>query len=1094
MSIRTTILVFVFAMAPLIAQVSSGDLIGTVTDATGAAVTGATVDALNTATGVKTVKQTDAAGQFRFPNLLAGSYDLTVNAAGFTPSQLKGIAISVNRTFTANVTLQIGQVSTSVDVVASSAVIDTTTANITATFNTREARDLPVTGIGLGVLNLSLLSAGVASNGGIGVGEGPSVGGQRPYNNNFTIEGVDNNNKSITGSLVRFIPNDAVEEFTIQQNQMSAEFGHSSGGQFNTIIKSGTNSVHGTLYEYMQNRNLNAIDQVVQNGAIAAGDRPSNPRSDNNRLGATIGGPVLKNKLFYFGAFEYNPFGASATVANLLAPTAGGLSALSSMSNLSSTNLSIFKQYVPAAPSALSDTSQYPVVNGTPIPVGLLPVAGPNYQNGYYAVASSDYVISENDQLRGRYVYNKISSIDFVANLPVFFQPTSNNYYLATLAEYHNFTPTLLNEFRLGYNRFNSNLPSGNYSFPGLDAFPNITINELGLDIGPDDNAPQSTIQNTYQLMDTLSWNKGAHNLKFGVDLKRFITPQSFTQRSRGDYQYSSLELFLRDITPDSLAQRGLGNSKYYGDQIATYYFVNDSWRIRPNFTVNLGLRYEYMTVPQTERLQSLNHIADTPGAFIFNEPKAQKWNFSPRVGIAWSPGKSGKTSIRAGFGISHDVLYDNIGILSVPPQFGSLVDVTNSAPDPFQGGTDFLKNGGILANAPTGTLTRAEAIANTSSYIPDLIKLPYAVQWNFGIQHVFAKDYTFEARYLGTRGVHLDVQMRPTVSGPVTADHSLPTYLQMPSQSTLDALPLTLTQLSNEPNILPRFLNAGFNNIALAVNEPIGNSIYHGLALQLNRRFSQGLQMVAAYTWSHLIDDSTADFFTTVLTPRRPQDFQNLGAERSSSALDRRHRLTISAIYQLPFFKQSNWALKNIVGNWSVAPIYTYESPEWATVQSATDSNMNGDSWTDRTIINPAGVDATGSGVTALTNSGGDVVAYLADNPNARYIRAGVGAYANGGRNTLPGRPINNWDINLLKDFTIREGMRLQFSAQFLNAFNHAQFVPGFVDRVDNPQVLNTGASVRQFLNPGSPTFNQPELVFGSNPRNIQLAVKFIF
>ena len=177
------------------------------------------------------------------------------------------------------------------DVTGSAVVIDTTTATIQNTFDTDFARDLPISSLGIGVANLSLLGAGVASSGNIGAGEGPSVGGQRPYNNNFMIEGVDANNKVVTGSLIRTMPNDAVSQFSVLQNQEGAEYGHSSGGQFNTILKSGTNTFHGTAYEYLQNRNLNAIDQIIQNQAIASGVRPSNPRSDNNRFGGSLWRP-----------------------------------------------------------------------------------------------------------------------------------------------------------------------------------------------------------------------------------------------------------------------------------------------------------------------------------------------------------------------------------------------------------------------------------------------------------------------------------------------------------------------------------------------------------------------------------------------------------------------------------------------------------------------------------------------------------------------------------------------------------------------------------------------------------------------------------
>jgi hypothetical protein len=299
---------------------------------------------------------------------------------------------------------------------------------------------------------------------------------------------------------------------------------------------------------------------------------------------------------------------------------------------------------------------------------------------------------------------------------------------------------------------------------------------------------------------------------------------------------------------------------------------------------------------------------------------------------------------------------------------------------------------------------------------------------------------------------------------------------------------------LQGESNLVPAFAANGFTNAAFVEDSPQGWSTYHGLALQLNKRFSNNLQFQGAYTWSHLIDNSTADFNSTALTPRRAQDFQNLTADKSTSALDRRHRVTISAFYEAPWFKKSNWLLKNVVGNWNAAPIYTFESPEYATVQSEVDSNLNGDSASDRAIDNPAGVPGTGSTVSPLKNSAGQTVAYIANNPNAQYIIAGSGAYPNVGRNTLAGRPIENIDLNLLKNFNLTERYRIQFAAQFFNLLNHAQFLPGFPNRADNPVVLDTSATIRSLLVPGNVNFNNPEAVFGSNPRMIQLSLKFLF
>lgn len=433
------------------------------------------------------------------------------------------------------------------------------------------------------------------------------------------------------------------------------------------------------------------------------------------------------------------------------------------------------------------------------------------------------------------------------------------------------------------------------------------------------------------------------------------------------------------------------------------------------------------------------------------------------------------------------DPLYDNIGVNSQPPQFAINVDLTGSS------APNFLAKGGITGDPNAGPLSAAEARAATANYIPDQ-KLPYTLDWSIGVQHVFAKDFTFETRYLGTRGVHLDMQTRPLSYTDVTPSHSLPTYLTKPSQAALNALTLTEDDLELTVPTLPAYAAAGFGNPTLTEYAPRGNSIYNGLATQITKRYSKNLQFIGAWTWSHLIDDSTEEFFTTLLSPRRPQDSQNLRAERGNSALDHRHRITFSAVYEVPGPAGASRALREIAGGWSVAPIYTWESPEWVTALSQTDSNENFDFFSDRTIVNPAGQEGTGSDVTALTNSSGKVVAYLADNPNARYIVAGPGAYANGGRNTLAGRPINNVDLNILKDIHAGEKLRVQFSAQFFNLLNHAQFVPAFLNRVDNPAIPNNSGAVFNYLTPGSPTFNNPEAVFGSNPRNVYLTLKLLF
>ena len=1105
-------LVVVVTNAPgAFAQAISGNLVGTVLDSSSAVVPGATVSATKIDTGVVTTTTSNSTGAYHFENLPVGTYRIAVTSRSFKTA-VQQVDVVLNQTGTLNITLTPGATTETIEVSGVAATIDTTSAQLQSTYDNRYSQDLGITsagGTGSGVLNLSLLSPGVAQVSSMGIGVGPSVGGQRPYNNNFTVEGVDNNNKAVTGNLIS-VPNDAVDNFTLLTNQFNTEFGHSSGGQFNTTIKSGTNSFHGSLYEYFRNRNLNAVDN-----AFVLQGFTSNPRFDSNRYGGTFGGPIIKNKLFFFTNFERQGISLTATAGGqVLTPTAAGLAAIATDPNLSANNFGVFKQYAPVAATG-SDCLPYA---GAPaagscaagsVPIGPVTVAAPAWQNYTNFVQSVDYNISTRDQLRGRYIYNKVDKIDQSANLAAFYTVEPFRYHLFTLGEYHSFSSSVLNEFRIGYNRYYNILPDGGFKYPGLDAFPNIVLFDLGgngLQLGPDSQAPQFTIQNTYQFVDNISWTRGAHTFKFGGEYRWYISPQSFTQRQRGDYEYNSTKLFLDDLSPDNVGERSQGSLTYYGNQKAIYWYANDNWKVKPNLTFDLGIRYEYTTISSSEAHQTLNTISNTPSIIVggavnqpllFNAPQAPKNNWAPRIGVAYSPGSSGRTSIRGGFGLAYDVLYDNIGILAVPPQIGATndVDLTTQTPK-------FLANGGLPGGGSgIQVLPEAAARASTSNWIPPNVKFPYSVNWNLGVQHSFGRDFVAEVRYVGSRGNHLDVQDRINRRALVTPQAFLPTYLQQPSQAQLDALTNTLTSLKAPGSFIPAFVNAGFGTNIVA-DSPDGWSIYHGLQTSLTRRFTNGLTFLASYTFSRTIDNSTADFFSTSLTPRRPQDFQNWDAEKSVSALSRTHRLTLSAVYDVPFFKGSdNWAMKNILGNWSFSPVYTYESPQWATVQSATDSNLNNDSAGDRVILNPGGIRGTGSGVTALTNTAGDTVAYLASNPTAQYIVAGAGALANTGRNTLATQPTNDMSLSTYKEINFTERFKFRLGAQFGNILNHPQYIPGSnpgqglgVNDVTSFLTGPNSISYINYLTPGNSIFNTPKGVFASNARTIALVAKFIF
>lgn len=1097
-------------------QLTSGNLVGNVFDPSGATIPNATITVTNEATGVQNKTTTTGAGDYRFSNLPVGSYTLSVEAPGFEKSEKKGVSVQLNLTATANMTLGVGQAATTVEVTAAPAEIDTSTAQIQTTFDAKQLADLPSASGGQGgsgVINVALLAPGVTTSGGAGYGTGPSVGGQRPTNNNFTIEGIDNNSLSVTGPVVT-VPNDAVAEFSVLQNQFAPDFGHSSGGQFNEVVKSGTNEFHGMLYEYFENRDLFAADNLN-----AVQGNPLHPRYDNNRFGGNFGGPIKRNKLFFFFDYEYNPTGSTSSTA-YYAPTQAGYNILSALSGINHTNLTEFQKYLGTAASALPASSlpdAAPILvapgpgsneslgtgafatTGCPtcltIPAGLVSSALPVYGNDEYAVGSIDYNLSDSDSVRGRFILNRTGTLDNTGFPAVFFGIIPVNSYIATISEYHTFTPAMTNELRLGYNRQNQTYPVfGNQSFPGLDAFPNIDVYELDAGFGPDANAPQYTIQNLYQIADNISWTKGNHTLKFGFDGWSSISPSSFTQRSRGDYEWSYLSDYLYDNDPDGIAERSTGHVTYYQNQKLLSGFINDIWKVTPHFTANLGVRYEYLSIPEGENTQDLNASASVPGLIQFKSPTTQNTNFMPRIGIAYSPGNSGKTSIRAGFGTSYDVLYDNLGTLSLPPQLSTTVNDTGL------NATNFLANGGIPANASASIPEGAAAIAATSGFIPNQ-KRPESYNWNFGIQHEFASNYVFESRYVGTRGLYLPMQVQLNIQPTVNTSNALPIYTSMPSQATLNSLTSTQAGLIAAYNaggyLVPSYAAAGFVSPITAFM-PVGNSIYHGWSNSLSRRFSNGLQFQASYTWSHNIDDSTDALDSTTLSPRRPENSQDLQIERASSLLDHRNRIIAQVLYDVPYFKgNSHWLLKNVVGNWEIAPVYTYQTGELVTPQSEVDSNLNTDSAPDRVTINPSGSINVGTGTTPLTNSAGQVVAFLANNPNARFIASPIGTLPNGGRNLIALNPIDDVDVTAVKRIAITERFKIEFSARAFNVFNHPQYTGGYLNDVapiGYAEGTPNGILQRNTLLPGSSTFEQWSQGFSSNPRQMQLALKLIF
>jgi hypothetical protein len=1111
---------------------TTGGIRGVVTDQNSAVVSGAEVKLTRKSTGGTQTVQTNSSGQYEFTNLQPGDdYSVSVEAQSFKNLSLTDVKVSVNQTTDLPVQLAPGSITEVVTVTAAGTeLVDTTSANLSKAFSSRQVVELAQTTAGpagspAGVNNLALLAPGVTSSGGVGVGTGGSVGGQRPRNNNFVVDGVDNNDKSVTGPQ-SYISPEEVAEFTLLQNQFSAEFARSNGGNFLTVTKSGTNDYHGTFYGFFRNRYLNALDTIQKNAGVTRDKSDGDlfmPRSDYFRGGYNIGGPVQiphfgeggpvltsgKDKLFFFTSYERVQTGSAASAGGLVTPTAAGFATLNTIPGLSANNLSAFNTYVPVAP--VNDQGALDVL-GRSIPVGSVSFAAPNFFKQNHAVINFDYLQSSATQHHFRFTFTNGADIDNTANLPVFFVALPSKQRLFSYTLIHNFSERLINETRLAFRRSSQNFPVPGITFPGLTVFPNITLDDLGLNIGPDPNAPQFGIENNYQIVNNLTWLKGNHTLKFGGDLRWIISPQSFSQRVRGDYEYLSTEQFLVDLSPDAFGERNAGNSIYYGNQKVLYAFVQDDWRWRPNFTLNLGLSYSYQQVPLGARTsQPLNSISTVPGLLEFREPKAQTKNFAPKVGFAWSPdykegllgrifGSSGKSSIRAGFSMGYDYIFDNLYILSNPPQLQQTNDVDTTQPST----PNFLGNGG-LPDTPVAITDPVVARQNTGAFIPDQ-EVPYSLTWTGSYQRQLGTDWSFEARYVGTRGVHLLSQNRINRQAKVAPEDGrpgLPTFFTAPSQATLDALALDLDQINARSSFVPAYAAAGFDGANVVAFLSNGNSTYHGGSVQVTKRFSRGFQLTSAYTFSHLIDDTTAEVFSTVLSPRRVEDFQNLRRERADSALDHRHRFVTSWIYEVPWFSKSTGWTHALLGGFNLAGTYTFESGERVTVRSGNDANLNGDNAGDRAILNPGGTEGVGSSVTPLCrvaactfdddgNVIGTVVGYLANNPNARYIQTGDGAQSNIGRNSFLLPAINNVDFSVFKNFRFGESKYIQLRADFFNVFNHPQYVPGSVNSVD--PVGTTGLTTLNQVTPLTPDFLNPSAVLSSNPRVIQVAARFNF
>jgi hypothetical protein len=642
-------------------------------------------------------------------------------------------------------------------------------------------------------------------------------------------------------------------------------------------------------------------------------------------------------------------------------------------------------------------------------------------------------------------------------------------------------------------------------------------------------------VQNIYQAVDNVSYIRGKHTFKVGIEGRNYITETTSLPRARGEWDYALLNTLINDLPPDGAngALRGAGTGTSANNNPAIYWFVQDDWKLMPRLTVNLGLRYEWSGVPRDEGKQALNAIANDPAVgLIFRKPKSDTNNFGPHVGFAWDPTGHGKWSIRGGGQIAYDVIPLNFAINSLPPELQTEQNIkitcasTNPPPPAWctsgpvvsgkaTPGPGFLAGGGLLqVNVPP--TTTADARAGTQALILDMVD-PKVITWSLGVQHELFRDTSIEVRYVGTRSLELPVQKRlnsasafdPNVPGGGIAP--LPTYL------SAAAVPATVAAPASTRADFVNFLaNSLFQPLApegffgnLTTNPPIGAGIYHGGSVDFMHRFAKGLYFRTNYTFSKNIDNSTNELFSSRVNPRRAQDGFNFAAERGRSALDLPHKFAVTWVYDFPNIHSENRFVRGLAHNWEWSGTYLAESGQPVTPLSNVDSNANNDGAGDRTIINPAGIGLTGTTVQQVCNDGAggatrivastsaacapsNVVGYVAVNANARFVQAGLGALANAGRNTVNTPGINIWNMSMFKTMKFTERASLQFRFQTFDTFNHQNYSIGLpsnngtLDQNTNTNPLNTSyifVTSSQFLN---------KFLFNGGSRTMELGLRF--
>jgi hypothetical protein len=1062
-SLWITVFAVVLIPALLVAQSFRGSIRGSVKDASGALLSGAKVTAKNNATGLVRETRTGDDGGYVIAELPAGVYVVIAEAANLSPTA-QNIVVNVGVDSHADFDLtEIQKHVESLTVVAANPVIETTRDVLGEVVEQKLINELPLNGRDFGKLVALAPGATVDPSGVAGTQGGFgqfNINGNRDRSNNYTLDGTDNNDPffnnsalnqtGIGGAPASLLPIDAIQEFNLQ-SQFASEYGRNSGSVVNIVTRSGTNHFHGSAFEFLRNSALDARNYFNAESRKSV--------FQNNNFGAALGGPIVEDKTFFFAAYE----GQRERVGSdflLKVPT----NAQRAKAKAIAEGALFLNQPVNPALDAILDI--YPASDSPTIP-GV--VRDKNDGNNF--IVKLDHAASNNEQITARYAFAQSDQVfpfgspggfGTGSRLPEFAQTSPARVQIFSASLLSTVSSSKINEIRFGYSRYRTSFSSLNANFDPTSIGLNFGTGKLGLpefDFTGIENlgaigfsVPRGRTSQTYQILDNLTWLRGQHTLKFGGEFRRAAIQNFNDNVERGIFQFSSGNQFDDDEVVDSLVNFYTGGADdaafasfvlaATGDTHRTTYnnglsfFAQDDYRVAPNFTLNLGLRWEYFG-PMSEKDNLISNLApDGTLAMVGTHGLHDLYDrdlhdFGPRLGFAWNVHSN--TVLRAGYGIYYDYVPQHLFIANFTSSAGV---VTNPIGPKVVLPMDFDPT---AFNGTNGTPNAPILTPNTAGpysifVTPRKFHSPYTQNWNLNVQQRLAQNASVEIGYVGSKGTKL---VRLTDLNEPDADGNLPN----PNFGTMDQL------------------------------YPGASSIYHALQTTLRIQNTHGISGFASYNFAKAIDDASdgIDFAPGVAFP---QDPSNLLAERGPSSFDTKHRFTIAINYDLPDWK----TLGRFGSGWQLNWIASLQSGRPIPIATANDTSGRF-YFNQRPNIVP--------GVNPILPHWTPFTGYL--NPLA-FAQPDFGTFGNLGRNSIYGPGYRNLDFSITKNTRLKDQLSLQFRAEFFNILNHPNFAQpdhNIVPGDSSPMGLITQTPDVAQTNPG---------LGGGGPRVIQLGLKVLF